>query len=210
MRIPYPPCEPACVNLAIATCRERGTRSANFGNEALDGRLEWRARTPQRTRKHPDRRLRLALRSLARRVLSARSSRNGSSFEYASSAFSTLEINGSFYSLQISDRTGSAGTQMTPESFMFSVEGTPLHHPHAEAARCRAGARELLRIRRARPCRRSWARSSGSCPPHLPLRARTHRSVSWPCCRTIRRRRCGWRGGDTHGCMAAAGSPSTK
>jgi uncharacterized protein YecE (DUF72 family) len=75
---------------------------------------------PQRTRKHPDRRLRLALRSLARRVLSARPQRL--ELRYASSAFSTLEINGSFYSLQ-PPQNWQRWQSDTPESFMFSVKG---------------------------------------------------------------------------------------
>ena len=67
---------------------------------------------------------------------------------YVATVFPTLEINGSFYSLQHPEswRRWHADT---PDGLRLQRQGTALHHAHAEAARRRAAARELLRLRRA-------------------------------------------------------------
>ena len=67
---------------------------------------------------------------------------------YAASRLNSIEINGSFYSLQ---RPSSYATwrRQTPDGFVFAVKGAGSSH-HEEAARRRCGARQLLRLRRAR------------------------------------------------------------
>ena len=57
----------------------------------------------------------------------------------------TIEINGSFYSLQRPESYAEWHDE-TPEDFVFAVKGSPLHHAHAEAERRGDAARELLRL----------------------------------------------------------------
>jgi uncharacterized protein YecE (DUF72 family) len=52
--------------------------------------------------------------------------------EYASRQFNSIEINGSFYSLQ-RPTSYQQWYDATPEGFVFSVKGGTVHHAHEEA-----------------------------------------------------------------------------
>ena len=70
--------------------------------------------------------------------------------EYAARQLTSIEINGSFYSLQRPSSYAKWRSEV-PEDFVFSRQGRPLHHPHEAAPRRRGAAGQLLRLRRARP-----------------------------------------------------------
>lgn len=77
---------------------------------------------------------RMELRSMARRFLS-RKLRHKQELSYAASVFSTIEINGTFYSLQ-SPSSFAKWSSATPDDFVFSVKGGAFHNAH-EAPRGR-------------------------------------------------------------------------
>src|ERR1700732_1228035 len=66
---------------------------------------------------------------------------------YASRQVETIEINGTFYSLQRPDAFARWYDE-TPQRFVFAVQGPPVPHPHQAAARDRDAARQLLCLRR--------------------------------------------------------------
>ena len=135
----------------------------------------------------PHRHFRLALRAVARRVLSEGSARSSDELEFASRKLSTIEINGSFYSLQRPEYYARWHDE-TPPGFVFSVKGGALHHAHDAAAR-RSRRRSRTSSRRALPsCATSSARSSGSSR----RASRSTASASRPsssCCRATPRQR---------------------
>jgi hypothetical protein len=108
---------------------------------------------------HSHRHFRLALRAVARDVLSRKLPQHAE-LKYAASILTVIEINGSFYSLQ---RPSSYARWYadTPKGFVFSVKG-PRYITH------------MLRLRNAEAplanffasglstCARKWVRSSGS------------------------------------------------
>ena len=66
--------------------------------------------------------------------------------EYLSRPVSSIEINGSFYSLQRPE-SFRAWAAETPEDFVFAVKGGAVHHPPQAAARRRDAGGELPRLR---------------------------------------------------------------
>ena len=167
-----PPAAPAAASprrLLLLRQRPEGARAARRAvARAHPRRFATRLSTSVQARWHdaraarPHRHLRLALRAVARRVLSRQAAAARGARVRVAQAVATIEINGSFYSLQRPEyyarwRDESAGR------LRVQREGRPLHHAHAEAAQRRAGARQLLRVGRREPRRRSSARSCGSC-----------------------------------------------
>src|SRR5262245_32580756 len=76
--------------------------------------------------------------------------------EFASRAFNTIAINGTFYSLQ----RPVAFSEMVCHGagrFPFCGEGCALHHAYEEAARGTDSAGQLLRLRPPLPRRKTWA-----------------------------------------------------
>jgi uncharacterized protein YecE (DUF72 family) len=94
---------------------------------------------------------------------------------YASRQLTTIEINGSFYSLQDPASWGRWFDE-TPDDFVFSVKGPALHHPHEAPARDRCADGQLLRLGRA--AARPQARAGAvAVPAELPLRPGDLRAV---------------------------------
>ena len=85
--------------------------------------------------------------------------------EYAAARFPTIELNGSFYSLQRPEYYERWYDQVPPR-LRVRRQRVALHHAHAAAARRRDGARELLRVRACWRSSTSSGRCSGSCRRH--------------------------------------------
>ena len=107
--------------------------------------------------------------------------------EYVAQRLTTVEINGSFYSLQ---RPSSYRLwhDQTPDGFVFAVKGGRFITHMKKLRGVERGARELLRLRRTRPSKPNSARCCGSC-----RRRWASIPTGWPrsstCCRVRRRRR---------------------
>ena len=87
--------------------------------------------------------------------------RQADELAYASSHVTSIELNGSFYSLQRPASWQRGATRRpTTSSSRSRARGSS---PTSSGSRRRRAARELLRLRRPRDGRRSSARSSGSC-----------------------------------------------
>ena len=84
--------------------------------------------------------------------------------EYVASRMTSVEMNGSFYSLQ-RPSTYQRMAEQTPSDFVIAVKGGRYISHFKRLAGRRDRARELPRLRRAGARRRSWGRCSGSCPP---------------------------------------------
>lgn len=67
---------------------------------------------------------------------------------FVASRTTSLELNGSFYSLQ-RPSSYEQWEAATPPEFVFAIKGGPLHHAPEAVARRRAAAGELLRLRGA-------------------------------------------------------------
>ena len=94
---------------------------------------------------------------------------------YAASRLTSIEINGSFYSLQRPRRTPRGATQ-TPDDFVFAVKGGRFVTHLKRLGDVEDAARELLRLRRARA--RAQARPGPvAAARDLPLRRRRARRV---------------------------------
>ena len=75
--------------------------------------------------------------------------------------FNSIEINGSFYSLQ-RPCSYQKWYDETPRGFYLQRERRALHHAHEKTARCRGAAGQFLRLRRARACAKNSGRFSGN------------------------------------------------
>ena len=110
----------------------------------------------------PHRHLRLALRAVARRLLSGGIAATRRARVRRRARFSTIEINGSFYSLQRPEYYQRWHDE-TPPGFVFAVKGPRYRHAHDEAARRRGGDWRTSSHRASRTCATSSVRSCGSC-----------------------------------------------
>ena len=101
--------------------------------------------------------------------------------EYLSRQVSSIEINGSFYSLQRPENYRAWAAE-TPDGLRVRGQGRPVHHPPQAAARRRDAAGQLLRLRGAGARARSSARCCGSCRRGC-ASTPTGWPRSWTCCR---------------------------
>lgn len=109
---------------------------------------------------------------------------------YASRAFNSIELNGSFYSLQKPEYYR-RWAQDTPEGFVFSLKG-PRYITHIR--RLRDAEEGLANFFASSPW--SWARSSGRCSGNCRPACSTTRTwwkAFWRCCRAPARPRWTWR-----------------
>ena len=127
--------------------------------------------------------------------------------EFASRAFPTIEINGSFYSLQ-SPQSYAAWYRETPADFVFSVKG-PRYITHILRLKDVAQtAREFLCVRRVQPARKTRT-VAVAVSAVVAIRRRTASKRSSSCCLATPPRRCGLRGGAIAACTAGRCSKST-
>ena len=106
--------------------------------------------------------------------------RSGASWSTSPSGCRTVEINGSFYSLQRPDSYRRWRSEVPP-GLRVRRQGRPLHHPPQAAARRRGAAGQLLRLRACWRWGRPSARCSGSCRSGWPSTRRWW-ATSWRCC----------------------------
>ena len=105
--------------------------------------------------------------------------------QYASSIFSTIEINGSFYSLQ-RPSSWQAWYAETPDDFVFAVKGPRFITHMLRLKEVGHATREFPGVGLARVARKAGADPVAvSAEPEI-RRGRDSR-ISWRCCHTIRR-----------------------
>ena len=122
-------------------------------------------------------------------------------------ASSSIEINGSFYSLQRPAATGAGATRRRTTS--SSRSRARVHHAHEEAARLERAARQLLRVRRARARREARAGPLAAAADPRLRRGRGSSDFFGLLPRTTARQPSS-RAATTSGSRAAPGSTSTR
>ncbi len=125
-----------------------------------------------------------------------------SELAFASRMLPTIEINGSFYSLQRPESYARVARRDAAR-LRLRAEGLALHHPHAEAAQRRRAARQLLRLGRAAPARKARA-DPVAVPAAARLRRRALRRVLLAAAARQPARRSPWRGATTSASPAAS------
>ena len=115
-------------------------------------------------------------------LLPAEACRSARELEFASRMLPTIEINGSFYSLQRPE-SYAAWHDETPRRLRLRRQGLALHHAHAEAAATCERRSPTSSPRACCACATKLGPILWQFPPQLPLRRRSASTPSSRCCR---------------------------